>query len=60
MSKLHPDQNRLWQSPKECVKWDDKVWFQNNKLGKNRIQQLMPTLVKQAKLEDKTHKSLYT
>ena len=54
ISRLHPMQKRLWQTPRMDVTWDDEVWYDNDKLGKNRIQGLMPSLVTDAGFQDKT------
>ena len=53
VSKLNPENPRLWQAPKNQIGWDDTVWY-CDKLGKNKVQQLMPDLIKDAKLANKT------
>lgn len=54
MSRLNPEQKNLWQQPKQLVCWNDEIWFNNEKLGKNKVQQLMPNLVKSAGLGNKS------
>lgn len=50
VSHLNPKLRDLWQQPKLLVAWNDEVWYNNEKLGKNKIQGLMPNLVRNAGL----------
>lgn len=36
------------------VAWNDEVWYNNEPLGKNKVQKLMPTLVNAAGLANKS------
>ena len=52
-SRLNPKQTRLWQTPLNSVGWETTEWYSEERLGKNKIQALMPTLVKKANLSNK-------
>lgn len=54
VSRLNPDIDDLWQKPRELISWNDEVWYHCEKLGKNKVQGLMPTLVNQAGLANKS------
>lgn len=50
VSRLNPNLQDLWQQPKLLIAWNDEIWYNNEKLGKNKIQSLMPNLVRLAGL----------
>lgn len=50
ISRLDPRQNRLWQTPKQGVNWNDEMWYSPLPIGKTKCQDLMPTLYERAGL----------
>lgn len=49
-SRLDPRSNRLFQVPKEGVSWNDEMWYLAQPVGKTKVQNLMPTLYRNAGL----------
>lgn len=43
-SRLDPRQNRLWQTPKQGVNWNDELRYSPLPIGKTKCQDLMPNL----------------
>ena len=50
VSKLHPDNNALWQYPSNSFTDQDSVWYTRAPLGKNAFSGMMANISKLAKL----------
>lgn len=50
LSKLHPDNNRLWQRPKDTFSDNDSVWYTKQGLGRDSISSFMTKLSKACNL----------
>eukprot|EP00117_Sycon_ciliatum_P020217 scpid71501/ scgid18074/ len=46
LSRLHPQQEALFQKPKPNLRKGEQIWFENIPLGKNSLAQIMPKLSK--------------
>ncbi|XP_065197698.1 uncharacterized protein LOC135829222 [Sycon ciliatum] len=46
LSRLHPQQEALFQKPKPNLRKGEQIWFENFPLGKNSLAQIMPKLSK--------------
>ena len=50
LSKLHPQQQSLWQRPKETATENTESWYCNVPLGKNTLGDLMKSISREANL----------
>ena len=50
LSKLHPQQQSLWQRPKETATENTESWYCNAPLGKNTLGDLMKSISREANL----------
>jgi hypothetical protein len=52
MSKLHPENNKLWQRPRSSFFSTENTWYCNEPVGEKKLTVFMSELIKSAALSD--------